>query len=166
MPENKASSRTTINPDKAEMVMERIFNAPRELVFKAWTEPEQLAQWWGPQGWTTTIPKMEVKPGGIWHYCMTGPGGEEAWCKAVYQEITPPERIVYIDNFADAEGNVNTEMPTLRITVTFEEYEGKTKLTDTTQFASMEELESLKAMGMEEGSNEQWERLDAFLAKA
>jgi uncharacterized protein YndB with AHSA1/START domain len=166
MPENKANTRVTTNPDKPEMIVERVFNAPRELVFKAWTEPTQLAQWWAPQGWTTKVFKMEVKPGGTWHYCMYGPDGEEAWGKAVYEEITPPERLVYVDNFADAQGKVNPEMPTLKTIVTFEENNGKTKLTSYVQVGSMEELEALKAMGMIQGLNESWDQLEALLAQA
>jgi uncharacterized protein YndB with AHSA1/START domain len=80
----------------------RIFNAPRELVWKAWTEPEQVARWWGPDGFTVEIHAMDVRPGGVWHLTMRGPDGAQYPNKSVFQEVVPPERIV----FAHAGGRV------------------------------------------------------------
>ena len=121
-----------------ELVITRVFDAPCELVFKAWTEPERLMSWWGPRGWTLPVCTIDLRPGGVWHYCMRGPAGEESWGKAVYREITPPERLVYTDSFSDAEGNLvepahyglspGFPRETL-VTVTFEERDGKTALT-------------------------------------
>lgn len=153
----------TGSPERT-FVIERIFDAPRELVWQVWTDSEHVAQWWGPKDWTLPFCKMDFRPGGVWHYCMRGPGGEESWGKAVYQEIIEPERIVFTDVFSDAEGNVNEGMPSMLTTVLFLEHEGKTKLISQTQFTSGAELERVLAMGMAEGSTQMWDRLEAYLA--
>lgn len=156
---------STQESSEREFVMERVFDAPRELVFKAWSDPQHLAQWWGPKGWTLPVCNMDFRPGGVWHYCMRGPEGEEGWGKAVYREIVEPERIVYVDSFADAEGNALEGMPETLITVTFSEQEGKTKLTSCAQFASVADLEATLAMGMVEGLTETWDRLEEYVTK-
>ncbi|OAH63138.1 hypothetical protein AWH49_07320 [Domibacillus aminovorans] len=104
MSENKITNSMTTNIEGQVLVMERIFNAPRGLVFKAFSEPERLASWWGPRGWQTENRKFEFKPNGVWHYCMRcideNQGefyGQESWGKAVYHEIIVPEKIVYTD---------------------------------------------------------------------
>jgi uncharacterized protein YndB with AHSA1/START domain len=121
-----------------DLVVTRVFDAPREVVFRAWTEPEHLKRWWGPKGFTTPVCKIDFRPGGAFHYCMRSPEGQEYWGLGVYREIVAPERIVYTDAFADAEGNpvaperygISSSHPqeTL-VTVTFAEHEGKTRLT-------------------------------------
>jgi uncharacterized protein YndB with AHSA1/START domain len=156
---------STQESSEREFVMERILDAPRELVFQAWSDPKHLEQWWGPKGWTLPVCKMDFRPGGVWHYCMRGPEGEEGWGKAVYREIVEPERIVYVDSFADAEGNALEGMPETVITVTFTEQAGKTKLTSRAQFASAADLETTLGMGMAEGLSETWDRLEEYLAK-
>ena len=115
------------------IVLERVFNAPRELVFKVLTDGEHLKQWWGPRGWDVTVSDMDFRPGGQWHYCMKcmdqNQGdfyGMESWGKSVYQEIEQPEKIVYIDYFSDAEGNIAEGMPATTVTMTFEEVDGYT----------------------------------------
>jgi uncharacterized protein YndB with AHSA1/START domain len=151
-------------PSDREFVMERLFNAPRELVWQAWTTPEHLAQWWGPKGWTLPVCQIDFRPGGVWHYCMRGPDGMESWGKATYQEIVEPERIVYLDAFTDEAGNPVEGMPEILVTVMFEEYNGQTKLTSRAQFASAADLEAVLGMGMAEGITETWDRLEAYLA--
>jgi uncharacterized protein YndB with AHSA1/START domain len=121
-----------------ELVVTRVFDAPRELVFKAWTEPEQLMRWWGPKGFTTPFCKIDFRPGGVFHYCMRAPEGQNYWGVGIYREVVAPDLIVYTDAFADAEGNpvppehygMSSSHPqeTL-VTVMFVEHEGKTKLT-------------------------------------
>ena len=165
MAERNAGANVVTDAARRELVITRVFDAPRELVFKAFTEPERVAQWWGPKGWTLPVCTMDVRPGGVWHYCMRGPEGEESWGKAVYREIVEPERIVYIDTFADEEGNPVEGMPEMLITVTFEEYDGQTKLTSRTQFASVADLESTLAMGVVDGITETWDRLEEHLAR-
>ncbi len=146
-------------------VVERVFNAPRELVFEAFSKPEHLKQWWGPKGWTLPVCELDFRPGGTWLYCMRGPGGEESWGKAVYRDIQPPEKITYTDNFVDSDGNVLEGTPQLQITVSFEALEDETKVISRTVFGSAEELKRVLDMGMEAGLNETWDRLEAFLAQ-
>lgn len=160
---NQVNEATTGISDR-ELVMERVFNAPRELVFKAWTEPEHLAHWWGPKGWTLPVCTVDLRPGGEWHYCMRGPEGEESWGKATYREIVPPERLVYVDAFSDAEGNVNTALPQMVIAVEFFEHEGQTKVVSRSLFTTVEERDTVLAMGAVEGMNETLDRLEAYLA--
>jgi uncharacterized protein YndB with AHSA1/START domain len=156
---------TTSTPSDREFVMERIFDAPRELVWQAWTKPEHLVHWWGPKGWTLPVCKVDFRPGGVWHYCMRGPEGDESWGKAVYREIVEPERIVYVDTFVDEAGNPVEDAPEMLITITFEEQDGKTKFTSHTQFASAAELEAVLNMGMEEGFTQTLDRLEEHLTK-
>ena len=154
------------NPADSTLVVSRVFDAPRALVFKVFTTPAHLAQWWGPKGWTLPVCTVDFRPGGVWHYCMRGPNGDESWGRAVYREIVEPERIVYADSFSDAEGNVVAGMPEMVTTLTFTEHDGKTTLTSHGQFASAADLESLMAMGMEQGLTETWDRLEAYLPNA
>ena len=115
-----------------DFVISREFNAPRELLWKAWTEPERMAQWWGPKGVKTQTVKMEFFVGGINHYCMTTPDGKKMWGKMVYREIAKPERIVFVNSFSDKKGGVarHPMSPTWPIellsTITFAERQGKT----------------------------------------
>lgn len=109
-----------------ELVIERIFDAPRALVFKAWTEPERMAQWWGPRGFTMTSCKMDLRPGGAYRFEMRSPADTEHRTQGVFREIVEPERLVYTWAWVDAEGKSGHE--TL-VTLTFAEHGGKTKLT-------------------------------------
>jgi uncharacterized protein YndB with AHSA1/START domain len=85
-------------------VISRSFDAPLELVFRAWSEPEHLAQWWGPQGFAWVSGAFDFRPGGVFHYCMKAPNGSEMWGKFVYREIAPPKRIVFVNSFSDESG--------------------------------------------------------------
>ncbi|MEW9669995.1 SRPBCC domain-containing protein [Ammoniphilus sp. 3BR4] len=153
-----------------ELILERIFDAPRELVFKAFTEAEHLKHWWGPRGWVLTVCKVDFRPGGIWHYCMKcmdeNQGdfyGYESWGKGVYREIAEAEKIVYVDYFSDAEGKEAEGMPSTLITVTFADDEGRTKLVNRAQFESAEALKTVLDMGMLQGVTETWDRLAEHL---
>jgi uncharacterized protein YndB with AHSA1/START domain len=146
--------------------MERVFNAPRDLVFRAWSDPEILKEWWGPKGWTLPVCKVDFRPGGVWHYCMEGPGGEKSWGKGIYSEIVPPEKIVYTDVFSDEDGNTAPGMPQMKISIDFVAEGGKTRVVSRTDFASKDELDSLVKMGMLEGAGETWDRLDEYLSRA
>lgn len=146
-------------------VMERVFDAPRELVFEAYTTAEHLKNWWGPKDWTLPVCEVDFRPGGVWRYCMKGPDGMESWGKAVYQEIVEPEKIVYKDTFVDADGNRIDGTPEMLITVTFTEENGKTRLASTTLFETAEQLQQVLEMGMEQGFTETLDRLEAHLDK-
>jgi uncharacterized protein YndB with AHSA1/START domain len=93
-------------PAAGGLVILRSFAAPRRLVWRAWTEPESLAQWWGPKGSTVRIIKLEVRPAGMFHYAMRHPNGRELFGRFVYREIDPPERLVYVSSFSDAAGGI------------------------------------------------------------
>jgi uncharacterized protein YndB with AHSA1/START domain len=162
------AEKTTVatNVDEQALLIERVYNAPRELVFKAWSEPERLAQWWGPKGWTLPVCNVDFRLGGVWHYCMQGPDGEQSWGKAVYSEIVPPERIAYTDGFSDEAGNLNPDMPAMVISIDFVAEGDKTRMVSRAQFASKEDMESLLQMGMIEGLTQTLDRLDEYLATA
>ena len=121
-----AKNDRTTEPAERVLVITRIFDAPRTLVFRAWTEPEYLMRWWGPNGFTTTSCEMDLRPGGAWRVAMRSPQGREDRQRGIFREIVPPERLVFTYAFEDAAGNRGHE--TL-VTVTFAEHEGKTKLT-------------------------------------
>lgn len=130
-------SKTAVVPTR-EITITRVFDAPLGLVWKAWTEPEHFMKWWGPKSFTTPVCKVDLRVGGKYLYCMRSPEGQNFWGTGVYREIVPLERIAYTDSFADAEGNLvppthygfASDFPSeLLVIVTFEDYEGKTKLT-------------------------------------
>jgi len=156
-------------PSEREFVITRTFAAPRELIWQAWSQCQHLAQWWAPEKWSLPVCKMDFRPGGVWHYCMKGPmpdGTEmESWGRTVFHEIVEPERIVYVDTFSDAAGNVAEGMPAMAITVTFTEVDGQTKVISRTEFATAADLETILQMGMEEGVAMTWDQLAAYLTQ-
>ena len=152
-----------LHDDARTIVITRTFAAPRDRVFRAFTDPEDLAQWWGPDGWTTETRAHDLRPGGTWHYVMRGPDGMESWGLATYHEVTPPARFVYSDAFSDAAGNAVAGMPIMTITTEFTEQGGTTLVASTTQFASVEEMRKVVQMGVSTGIAQTWERLAAYL---
>jgi uncharacterized protein YndB with AHSA1/START domain len=163
-----------INKDNLELTMVREFNAPRQLVWNAFTKPELVSKWWGPKAFTTTVKEMDVRPGGTWYYIMHGTGAElkgtefenlEAPGKAIYEEVVEPERLVYKDVFVDSTGEIIPDMPVGYITYTFEDNGDKTILTAVTKYSSLEELQKVVDMGVEQGMSESLEKLDTLLAK-
>jgi len=126
------------NTGEKEFVITRTFDAPRELMWKAWTDPESVKRWWGPKDFTSPVSKIDFRVGGSYLNCMRSPEGQDYWSTGVYREIVEPEKIVYTDSFSDAEGNLvsasyygmSGDWPLeLLVTVTFEEHGGKTRLT-------------------------------------
>ncbi len=158
-----------------ELVIERIFDAPRELVWKAWTEPERLMHWWGPKGFTMSVAKMDFRPGGVFHYGMRSPNGHDMWGKFVYREIAAPERIVFINSFSDEKGNLtrNPMSPTWPLevlnTLTLSEYEGKTRLTIRGSPYSATDIErktfNEAQASMQQGSSGTFDQLADYLVK-
>ena len=121
-----------------DLIITRSFEAPRERVWQAWTEPEQVKCWWGPKDFTAPSCTIDLRAGGRYLNCMRSPDGQDYWSTGVYHEIVEPERLVCSDSFADAEGNVvpashydmGSEFPLeLKITVTFENVAGETLMT-------------------------------------
>lgn len=166
MAENNVKNSMTKTVEGNNLTFTRIFDAPRDLVFKVLSDPEHLSHWWGPNGWTLPVNKMDFREGGSWHYCMESSDGEmKSWGKALYKEIVEPERIVYEDYFSDEEGNLNENMPGVHITLTLIEHEGKTKIVNHAQFSSEEALKTVMDMGMEQGFTETWDKLETHLNK-
>ncbi|MEH2105139.1 SRPBCC domain-containing protein [Nostoc sp.] len=150
-----------------EIVITRIFNAPRELVFQVWTDPKHIAQWWGPKGFTTRVTELDLRPGGKWRYVMIGPDGTEYSAKGVFREIVPLQRIVTSDEFDEGfEKVVNADLPRgIVMTVIFEDLAGKTKLTLQIMHESVEDRFKHEHMGVIAGWNSSFDCLDEFLAK-
>jgi uncharacterized protein YndB with AHSA1/START domain len=143
-----------------EIVLSRTFDAPRELVFKVWTDPAHVPHWWGPRGFTTTTHKMEVKPGGVWRYVMHGPDGHNYENIITYVEVVRPERLVYKHG-----GDVDTEPVNFLTTVTFEERSGKTTATMRSVFPSTQARDHVvKNYGAIEGGKQHLERLGEYLS--
>lgn len=120
------------------LTISRMINAPREAVWKAWTEPERIKKWWGPKPFTAPAARVDLRVGGKYVFDMRSPDGKDYWSTGIYREIKPMERIVATDSFADEKGNVvpatkygfKADFPAeLLLTTTFEEVDGKTKLT-------------------------------------
>ena len=120
-------TRTSIDVDarERELVITRIIDAPRHLVFQAWTEPDRVMRWWGPQGFVTTYSDMDIRPGGAFRVCMRSPEGTEHWKQGIYREVVAPERLVFTFAWEDAEGKPGHQ--TL-VTVTFAERGDRTEL--------------------------------------
>ncbi|AFZ67699.1 SRPBCC domain-containing protein [Deinococcus peraridilitoris] len=153
-----------------ELILERVFRAPRELVFDAFSKAEHLSKWWAPRGWEISHCTVDFHPGGRWHYCMKcvdGSQGDfygmESWGLGVYQEIDAPARIVYTDYFSDAEANINEALPPTRSTLTFETVEGGTKVVNRALYNSEEALKTVMDMGMLQGITETWDHLARYL---
>lgn len=133
--EEQVSKVSAEGAPEAAFEISREFNAPRELVFKAWTEAGRLAEWWGPKDFKIRVFKLDLRPRGIFHYSMTIPNGDEWWGRFVYREIVPPERLVFVNSFSGAEGGVTRApfSPTFPLevlsTITFTEHDGRTTLT-------------------------------------
>ena len=154
--------------DEKVLVIERVFDAPVELVFRMFKEPEHLKLWWGPQGWELPVCNIDFRPGGVWHYCMkcVEPGeyyGMESWGKAIYIAIDEPDLLMYTDYFSDAEGIENKELPATEITMHFINEDGRTRLVNRAEYISAEALKTVTDMGMLEGIAESWTRLDQLL---
>jgi uncharacterized protein YndB with AHSA1/START domain len=160
------------NEQSERVLITRVFDAPRDLVFKAWTACERLTRWWGPKGFTTPFCKIDLRPGGVSHYCMRSPEGRDYCGKGVYSEIIEPERIVFSDFFVDEEGDpvpatyygMSPDWPqeTL-VRVTFAEHEGKTKLTLEHALGSVPASERDSC---QQGWSESLDKLAGELAKA
>jgi uncharacterized protein YndB with AHSA1/START domain len=157
------------SPTQQDVVITRVFDAPRELVFRAWTEPEHLMRWWGPNYFTTPFCTIDLRPGGAFHYCMRSPDGHDFWGKAIYREVVAPERIVYTHTFSDAEGNLvqpthygmSPDFPTeVLVTVAFAEHAGKTTVTLRSASGSAAQTER---DNMQAGYNQSLDKLAEYL---
>ncbi len=142
-----------------EFVITRLLDAPRELVFEVWTDPEHVAHWWGPNGFTTTTDEMNVKPGGFWRFAMHAPDGMEYPNRIEFLEVVENERLVYTHD-----SGVANDPGRFHVTVTFEEEDKKTRLTMRALFESAEIFDKLvKEFGIIEGGQQTVDRLEAYL---
>ena len=162
-------TKNTVN-EAERMVVSRVFDAPRELVWKAWTDPKYVMQWWGPKGFTAPVCQMDFRVGGKFLCCMRAPDGQEFWNGGEYHEIDPNEKIVSSMYFADPEGNKvepshygieHEAVEGVHDVITFEDFgNGQTKLT----FIGNETMENAKNSGQVEGMNQSLEKFAAVVA--
>ena len=144
-------------PTGREVVMARVFDAPRRLVFDALTKPELLKRWFGPRGWSLVVCEADLKVGGAWRWVLRGPDGRDMGMRGVYQEIKPPERLVSTESFDDYPGeSLNT--------LILSEQDGKTTFTITVRYASQEIRDAVIKSGMEHGAAECYDKLAEMLA--
>jgi uncharacterized protein YndB with AHSA1/START domain len=152
---NTTEISVTVNPGEPEITYQRILNAPRELVFEVWTQPQHITKWWGPNGFTNTTQQMDVRSGGVWDSIMHGPDGTDYKNHIVYDEVTPPERLVFT--------NVSGKFQSV---VTFEKHGNQTRLTMQTIFESAEQRDrTIKAVNAVEGGKQTLGRLVDYLAE-
>lgn len=159
---NAKASPAAGNPLEREVTITRVFDAPRELVFQAWTRPEHLMRWWGPHGFTTPVCEVDLRVGGAWRILMRFPDGNEHTAHGVYREIVPPERLVFTNIALDKDGDRLLEGVT---TVTFADLGSKTKLTLHTRMTGLVPYAPRMLEGMEMGWSQSLERLGAYLAE-
>lgn len=158
--EAQTSSRsptTLTTPSEREIVMTRVFDAPRDLVFQAFSDPQAIPRWWGPRRATTVVDQMDVRPGGAWRFVQRDPEGNEYAFRGEYREITPPERVVQTFEFEGFPGHVSVE------TLVLEDLGGKTRVTASSLFSSVEERDMMLQSGMEGGAVETWDRMAELL---
>ena len=147
-----------------EIVMTRVFDAPRHLVFDAWTKPELLARWFGPRGWTVPVCEIDLRPGGTYRFVLRGPDGSEIGMRGVYREIVRPDRLVCTeayDGFSEVGWRPEDESV---VTTVLTEDDGKTTWTATVVYPSKEVRDAVIQSGMERGAAESYDRLAELLA--
>lgn len=158
------TQKMNIQTTDTELTYTRVFDAPRALVFEAFSNCEHLKHWWGPRTWPISYCKVDFRMGGVWHYCMSGPNeGDEAWGKAIYKKIEAPELLVYDDYFSDKEGNIDKALPSTVASYEFEEQDGKTVIKGKAIYQNPEDLQKVIDMGMIAGMTETLDRLDEHL---
>ena len=166
-----AAKSNALQVSPQDLVITRVYDAPRALVFRAWTEPEQLKHWWAPDHCTAPYVTVDLRSGGKFHHCIRSPDGKEYWGMGVYREIVVPERLVYLDGMADAQGNPVTPSqygmsaefpPETLVTVTFAEEGARTRVTLHQTLPG----EFPERRAMEEGWREMLTRLSTQLPRA
>lgn len=144
-------------PTDREIVLTRVFDAPRRLVFDAFTKPELLKRWFGPRGWSLVVCEVDFKVGGGFRFVLRGPDGKDMGMRGVYREIVAPERSVHMESFDDYPGES-------QVTSVLTEQGGKTTLTATVLYASPEIRDAVVKSGMEHGAAESYDKLAELLA--
>jgi uncharacterized protein YndB with AHSA1/START domain len=159
--DKQSSSAVASAKHEREITIERIYDAPRDLVFSAWIEPHRLATWWGPRIFTNPVCEVDARVGGAWRIVMRSPDGTDYPCGGVYREIVPPERLVFTNIATDKDGNPILDGLT---TVTFTEENGKTKLALQTRGTALVDYAAEYLKGMEAGWTQSLEKLTDLLA--
>lgn len=144
-------------PTEREIVLTRVFDAPRRLVFDALTKPELLKRWFGPRGWSLLVCEVDLRVGGAWRFVLRGPNGTDMGMRGVYREIVPGERSVHTEIFDDYPGES-------LVTSVLVEDRGRTTLTGTVLYASPEIRDAVINSGMEHGAAESYDKLAEHLA--
>jgi uncharacterized protein YndB with AHSA1/START domain len=154
---NRSGTTTFTTPSDREIVMTRVLDAPRRLVFEAWTDPKHVAQWMlGPEGWTMPVCEIDLRPGGSWHFVWRRADGSEMSMRGEYREIVPPERLVSTENWGE-------DWPESLTTVELTEEDGKTTIKQTSLYPSREARDAAMQTGMLEGASLTFDRLAAYL---
>jgi uncharacterized protein YndB with AHSA1/START domain len=148
---------------EGSVTLTRIFDAPRALVWKAWTDPKMMAQWFGPRGFTNPVCELDVRVGGSLRIVMRGPDGNDYPMKGVFRQVVPLERLVFSNIATDKDGNHLLEGET---TVIFAENDGKTAFTLTTYAAGLVPIASEMLAGMEAGWTQSIDKLEEFVARS
>jgi uncharacterized protein YndB with AHSA1/START domain len=146
-----------IEPGRQDIVITRVFDAPREIVFKAMTDPELIAKWWGPARYETIVEEADVRPGGVWRFINRDTEGNDFRFHGVFHDITAPERVVQTFEYEGAPGHVSLE------TATLEDVDGRTKVVAMSVFQSVEDRDAMVQSGMAEGASETYDRLEKLL---
>jgi uncharacterized protein YndB with AHSA1/START domain len=160
-------SKTTFTRDEknARLTIERVFPAPRSRVWHAMTDPTILDQWWAPRPWKTETVFMDFRIGGYWHYAMNGPDGEQHFGRMNFLEIEPERRFKSSDLFADSDGNANQSLPRQLMNMTLTDQGNQTKLVAIVEYASLDDMNKIIEMGMQEGLSTAQDQLEALLAE-
>lgn len=157
MAAQNSSALSVTTPTEREIVMTRVFAAPRKLVFEAWTDPKHLSQWLlGPEGWTMPVCEIDLRPGGAWRFVWRKADGAEMEMTGLYREVTPPERVVHTERWG-------AEWPETLNTLTFTEKDGATTCALAVLYPSQEARDAALKTGMEDGVAVSFDRLDGLL---
>lgn len=148
---------TVTTPSDREIVMTRVFDAPRDLVFEAHSSCEHMSNWWGPRKYEVASCEIDFRAGGAWRIVQRGPDGDEHGFHGDFREVVPPERIVWTFEYEGMPGHVSVQ------TLTLDEQDGKTTLTTTSVFDTVEDRDGMLQSGMESGAAESMDRLEEYL---
>ena len=144
-------------PSDTEILLTRMVDAPRELVFRAYTDPKAIPQFWGPRKYTTIVDKMDVRPGGVWRFIQRDEEGNEFAFNGMYREVKAPEKLVHTFEFEPQAGHIAVEH------VTFEDLGNKTRIVDLMSFDNKEDRDGMVESGMESGASELWDRFEEMV---
>lgn len=167
-----ADVKVTKDLENKTLVIEYVANGPKDKVWRFYADKDWFEKWWGPEGWETTAKEFDFRPGGRVHYdmhCVDKNQGEwydqHSWGLMLLQEIDEGNRIIFKDAFSDETGVANSEMPVMQNTVELDEVDGKTKIVTRSIFETLEQMEEVIKMGVEEGWSSQLDKLDTLLTE-